>query len=196
MVLDRQRYDEIASLVARLLNELKINCIPIDPFEIGARLGFELVSYSSTSPQVHELAMMESKDGFSFLSDHSWIILYNDKKPNTRIRFTIAHEIGHILLDHSQASELAEAEANYFARYLIAPPVLIQLVAHLGISLVADLFCICLETATYALRQATNRRQFGKLVFCDADQVIFALFTTDNTEEGPHGIRQKRCPEE
>lgn len=37
-----------------------------------------------------------------------WYIYYNDKKDYGRINNTIMHEIGHIVLDHSEDSELAE----------------------------------------------------------------------------------------
>ena len=192
MVLSCQRYDEIASFVAKLLNELRINSIPIDPFEIASRLGLGLVSYSSLSPKIIEKTMMESEDGFSFQSDYGWIIFYNDRKQISRIRFTIAHEIGHILLNHSQESDLAESEANYFARYLLAPPVLVQLVAYLGPSLVSDIFLIGMEATINALRQASSRQQYRKLIYCDADQILLTLFKTEVKEEGQYGIRQKK----
>ena len=40
------------------------------------------------------------------------VIVYNDKMPEHRIRFSIMHEIGHIVLDHSEDSELAEKEVR------------------------------------------------------------------------------------
>ena len=43
-----------------------------------------------------------------------------------RIRFTIMHEIGHIVLDHTEHSDLAESEANFFAKYALAPPPLVH----------------------------------------------------------------------
>ena len=43
-------------------------------------------------------------------------IYYNDKKDAGRIRFTILHEIGHFVLGHLQQSDLAESEANFFAK--------------------------------------------------------------------------------
>lgn len=192
MTLDWKRYDDISLLVANLFQRLEINSVPINPFEIAALLRIGIVSYSSLPNRAQELAILESEDGFSFLTDHGWIIFYNDRKTFERIRFTISHEIGHILLDHSQASDLAESEANHLARYLLAPPVLVQFVAHLGIGQVADFFLIGLEAASNALRQASNRWQYGKLFFSDADQQIFALFKTDDTEEGRYGIREKK----
>jgi Zn-dependent peptidase ImmA (M78 family) len=38
------------------------------------------------------------------------------------------HEIGHYLLKHYEMSDLAEAEANFFAKFLLAPPILVHLI--------------------------------------------------------------------
>lgn len=60
-------------------------------------------------------------------------ILYNDQRSENRIRFSLAHELGHIWLEHPDQSmcqsletiERAEAEANFFAGYLLAPTALV-----------------------------------------------------------------------
>lgn len=53
--------------------------------------------------------MKKSEDGFSVEKNiGEWYIYYNDKKDYGRINNTIMHEIGHIVLDHSEDSELAE----------------------------------------------------------------------------------------
>ena len=46
-----------------------------------------------------------NEDGYSRLVDNKPVIYYNDNKPTRRIRFTIAHEIGHILLGHLSQGE-------------------------------------------------------------------------------------------
>lgn len=57
------------------------------------------------------------------------LILYNKNMPDTRNRFTVAHEIGHIILEHisyngssSQLKgKLQETEADVFAGNLLVP---------------------------------------------------------------------------
>ena len=52
---------------------------------------------------------------------------YNDiDRCYERQNWTILHEIGHIVLDHTGHSEHEEDEANFFAKYAIAPPVLVH----------------------------------------------------------------------
>ena len=61
------------------------------------------------------------------------IILYDDERPIEEIWFTVAHELGHILLGHlsyrqqdGEIPEWAEHEANTFASVLIANEILQQ----------------------------------------------------------------------
>lgn len=57
-----------------------------------------------------------------------WMIAYNDSHPASRQRFTIAHELGHIVLDHDasmatddEAAAQMEHDADAFASALLMP---------------------------------------------------------------------------
>lgn len=88
--------------------------------------------------------ILDSEEGCLWMrSDGQYIILYNDAVDNSgRIRFTLAHELGHYLLKHNEKSkktsltrysltsedyDVFEKEANYFAKRLLAPIPLIDL---------------------------------------------------------------------
>ena len=82
--------------------------------------------------------MLTSKEGCSICSKGKYIICYNDLDtdyPEGRIRWTIAHELGHILCEHFNNNKtkvardvtldddeykLMEKEANYFASMLLS----------------------------------------------------------------------------
>jgi len=65
------------------------------------------------------------EDGYVTYIGGKYRILYNDEAHPTRTRWTIAHELGHILLGHllneKREYEAEEAEANYFAKQLLMP---------------------------------------------------------------------------
>ena len=46
--------------------------------------------------------------------------------PYYRIRFSLMHELGHILLDHKASSVKNEDEADYFASCILAPRIMIH----------------------------------------------------------------------
>lgn len=83
--------------------------------------GVALLPYSETSDP--ELCKAESENGFiqhDFLTNRS-IIFYNDHNDFRIIRFTLAHEFGHFVLNHAMDDENTNAEANCFARNLLCP---------------------------------------------------------------------------
>lgn len=88
--------------------------------------------------------VLDSEEGCLWRrSDNTYVILYNDTVTNTgRVRFTLAHELGHFILKHhentnktilsryslsDEAYDVFEKEANYFAKRLLAPVPLIDL---------------------------------------------------------------------
>lgn len=100
------------------------------------------------------------EEGMSFRCDDKYIIVYNDNKPPNRIKFTIAHELGHILLGHldernNQYSK--EYEADTFASNLLAPPQMIDYAEatfddfEYSTVYIANLFCISEQCAKVRL---------------------------------------------
>ena len=119
----------IEKCVVNLYLKLGIKHFPVDPFDIAKKLNIRIVSYSTL--QLGDLALLNtvSADGVSGRNlDGKYTIIYNERKQTfDRHRFTIMHEIGHIVLGHNQNSDFAEICANYFASYALAPFPLIQL---------------------------------------------------------------------
>lgn len=72
-----------------------------------------------------------TEDGFSIGSS---VIKYNSTKPVVRQRFTVAHELGHILMGHNTGSRFVSFEtkdpneqcANIFASELLCPSILLK----------------------------------------------------------------------
>ena len=50
-----------------------------------------------------------------------YIVAYNSKKDETTVRFTLAHELGHVILGHTEDGDKQNKEANCFARNLLCP---------------------------------------------------------------------------
>lgn len=101
------KYAEIGCSVADLYEELGIKTFPIDPFDIAKRKGFVLKPYSQLSEQTCATLRQHEWSGASMRCDKSCYIYYDDSQVKTRQRFTVMHEIGHILLGHKQDSDYA-----------------------------------------------------------------------------------------
>lgn len=177
--LQAKRCEEIKEIVVRTFEKLNIRCTPISGFEIATKLGVVIVPYSSKPESVIKLILEESEDGFSVKKDGTWYIFYNDNmrsKKYRRINNTLIHECGHIVLDHTQASELAEAEANFFAKYAIAPPVLIHKLKLKSANDVYDHFDISHEAAKYAFEYYIKWLNYGGEYYKDYEMRLLELF--------------------
>lgn len=152
------RYDEIEKIVVDFFESITINKFPLDCFEICKQRGIRLIPYSELSQIAKEALNTASKDGCCAKVEIEngkfvWVIYYNDRMPKKRIRFTIMHELGHIILDHSEDSELAESEANYFAKYALAPPPLIHRLYVEDYIELATVFDLSDECAFYSMQK-------------------------------------------
>ena len=132
-----------------VLIELQINKLPIRLSPIARYYGIRIVSYSDSN-----LNHNKSEDGYSTRINDKFIIYYNEHKPPQRIRFTLAHELGHCLLNHIRDNEITyrynsendgikdinELQANVFARDLLMPATVLH---RLNISSADDISNIC-----------------------------------------------------
>lgn len=65
-------------------------------------------------------------DGLSqWTADHP-VIVINSANPTDRIRWTLAHEIGHLVLHREDATDAMEREADAFAAEFLMPEILIR----------------------------------------------------------------------
>lgn len=149
------RYEQIKWKVVHLFEKTGEDSIPVDPFAIAAELGIVVVPYRLLGKTAKAACLKVSESGFKFcFVGHDGLetryVFYNDQKPCGHVRFTVLHEIGHIVLGHLQESEVAEAEANFFAKYAIAPPMLVRMIEPTDYMDIAEAFGLSRECALYA----------------------------------------------
>ena len=98
-----------------------------------------------------------------------------------RIRFTIMHEIGHIVLDHTEHSDLAESEANFFAKYALAPPPLVHKYKPEDYCELAEIFQLSQECAMNAMKFYHRWLRYGPRNYLDYEIVLLDLFDKVHT---------------
>lgn len=122
---------------------------------------------------------LDSNEGCCWLDPKSmqYIIFYNDQVENTgRMRWTIAHEIGHFILKHNELSnktifnrnsltkeeyDVYEKEANCFARTLLAPPHVISNVGKIDVFSLSSICEISVEAANNIISFLKNGQEMG-----------------------------------
>jgi Zn-dependent peptidase ImmA (M78 family) len=120
--------------------------------------------------------MLQSEDGFTAKYDGKVYICYNDNKCYGRINNTLVHESAHIILGHSEESDLAEAEANFFAKYAIAPPALIHKLGLKSAIEIYNHFAISIEAARYAYNYYYKWLTYGNKHYTDYELRLLQLF--------------------
>lgn len=101
-------YNHATKTAWRLLKDLQICSVPIDLRSIYMDLGIQLESFTEaeSSPFATFIQKLRLKqiDGLCYKDGKRYIVFYEDKAQVNRIPFTLAHELGHILLGHHENS--------------------------------------------------------------------------------------------
>lgn len=120
------RYKDIRNATWQVLIDFNITSIPVSVTAIARAADILVVKNS----EVNELKSNEA--GVSISNRGEWYIVYDDSMARGCIRFTIAHELGHIFLGHvltvgyhartvNASKPGVEREADIFASRLLMP---------------------------------------------------------------------------
>lgn len=147
----KYEWGAITSLAYLTLIELDLHAFPIPPNKIKCK-GAKITSYQryaqKTGLSVEDVACdHELDDAFVLkgLRQGITLILYNKEKPNSRIKHTLWHEVGHVKCDHQKHSAREEIEAHFFASQANAPNVLIKAIAQRGYKIDVPFLMECFE---------------------------------------------------
>lgn len=114
---------EIFRTILEVYETCDIKEFPIDCIDVIKKLKIPLYKYSELSAKKEKECYRVSDDAFKLKGK----IYYNDSFPYIcRQRFTLMHEVGHILLKHVGDTKENDDETNYFASHFLAPRILIH----------------------------------------------------------------------
>ena len=150
------KYQLARNLSWDIILKYNIASLPVDILPLCKKMGVKVYSYQTASKLIDYLELSENtkdNDGMATMVNGKYVIFYdNEIEPFERRRFTVCHELGHILLGHvdelsprcratrwnrnSEEPDEDEAAANIFASRLLAPACVLN---ELDISTVEDL---------------------------------------------------------
>lgn len=139
-----KKYEEIVKVVNKILINENINKIPVKVSSICYSNNILLFSYKEGYNIIKKLELDDKlyNKGFSIYINNKYIIFYDENQDIKLIRFIIAHELGHIFLNHFQVDyindniSILEEEANIFAISLLIP---IQILNKININKFKDI---------------------------------------------------------
>lgn len=186
ILLSYNRYEFIKGEVVALFERYEVKTIPINGYALASKMGITLIPFSSLSEKKLCCAKILSNDGFYVEgNDGRDFIFYNDLlTPQERINMTILHEIGHCVLDHVGNSPYEEAEAQFFAKYAIAPPPLINCIHPSSSIEIASYFHLSKSAASNSFDYYQKWMFYGDKSLKDYEMKLLSLFHDDLVLEG------------
>ncbi|WP_297426280.1 ImmA/IrrE family metallo-endopeptidase [Clostridium sp.] len=191
------RYKHIKNLVNDLYIKFNIYRFPIDIKEIISSFdNIKIVSYHQfmlkynlTKEETFELLSSEEGCTDYCKSLNRYIIYYNDLyyKSEERIKWTITHELGHILCEHycnktrlfcedltENEYKFREAEANHFTGLLLSNPIILDM---LNVKSAYDIEIYCALSSEAARYRYDNYKKWRKNKFISSsDRCIIRNF--------------------
>lgn len=137
-----KRYTEIRDAVWRLILDMNITELPVKISKVLANLNIALYTYQNNYDEIADLGLADltkASDGFTVVRCKQYDIFYDNTQLPARIRFTVSHELGHIILksgfsqtdsgivyttrnnEPNKKGSPEETAANMFAARLLAP---------------------------------------------------------------------------
>lgn len=185
-------YKRARDLSWRVLLNTGTRELPVKVSRICRGYGVTLRSYQVGAPLIRELgleAQCDISDGFTVRSGDRCYVFYNMEQPPGRVRFTIAHELGHVLLGHlgdgehtvynrESSSENAPEEhtANVFASRLLAPACVLHALGAVTPEQIAAVCDISMAAARLRAGRMGVLEQRGKYGASPLERQLLAQF--------------------
>ena len=141
------------------LIETNINTLPVNLSQVIDYYNIKLKPFSSNDKQ-------------AFIENST--IFLNTQLIKTRARFTVAHELGHILLNHNNLAHtihnendnknIEEYQANIFARCLLMPAIVLKEINCIEPQDIANICNVSLQSAEYRserMKELLKRNKFN-----------------------------------
>lgn len=165
-------YKQSRNATWQCLLDFKVDRLPVKVSRIAELAGIKLVANS----QVLELPQNQS--GKTVRNGDCWAIIFDDEDTTQRQRFTVAHELGHILLGHSTEGYVPEEEmaANVFASRLLAPACVLWALNVHDAERIKELCDISLSAATVRAERMKVLYARNKFLLSDLERQVYNQF--------------------
>ena len=179
------KYKNVRNAAWNVFLDFGIISLPVRVSQIAKQMGITVLSYSAGSELIEFWrlgSLCENNDGFAAFIGDQWYIFYNESlQPRARIRFTLAHELGHFLLGHElkttpsdngsvgfteenvkkKRKSSLESEADMFAHRLLAPACVLWGLSISDAEDIASLCGLCLPEAGERARRMKQGKGHG-----------------------------------
>lgn len=193
IVLNYRDYQNVRDAAWRILLDCGITRLPVDLNWVCRQLEVRHISYARYWAELPEIA--DQTDGMTFYKNGEPIILYDNRKSPNRVRFTVAHELGHLILGHVKTNQTEalrrgtayqnnrmETEANQFAMRLLAPACVLWGLDLHNAEEIMEVCHISYQAARIRARRMTLLYKRGKFLVSPLERELYQRFQGFITE--------------
>lgn len=175
------KYKNVRNAAWQVLIDYNVNKLPIKVTDIVKQSNIKLLNNSDCK------FLKNNQLGVSIHIDNDWYIIIDDTMKIERIRFTIAHELGHIFLGHESLLHRTpnsifiekpeeETEADMFAARLLAPACVLWGMELHSPKDIAQACNISYEAATYRAMRMEILYKRNKFLTSDLEKQVYSNF--------------------
>lgn len=176
----------------QLLIDAGADQLPINLNIICEKLGVNVYTYQRAESILSKTGLTkltQDTDGMTFLIGEKPIIMYDPIRYAPRIRFTIAHELGHLILGHVSKGQCTvmnrepapndapeEMAANQFATRLLAPACVLWGLNLHSAEEIADVCQISHQAAAFRAERMAILYERGKFLTSPLERQVYSQF--------------------
>lgn len=173
----------------RILLDCEVGRLPVDLNVICSKLHIKVRTYASAEGLVRKIGARGVTDGVLLYHHNQPLILYDGDLPSARIRFTVAHEIGHLVLGHvapgqrttinrelSPTDSPLETAANQFAARLLAPACVLWGLGLHGADEIASACHISMQAASFRADRMEHLYARNKFLTSPLEREVYNRF--------------------
>lgn len=175
--MDYREYKNSRDLAWRVLINEGVRELPVKVVRLCKQMGIRVVYFTPET----------DSDGFSTIVDGQATVFVSDRCSRERQRFTVAHELGHILLGHVGEYELVNREpsrgdnpieqaANVFASRLLAPACVLWALDARTPEQIAELCQISRQSAVFRAERMEVLYQRNKFLSSPLERQVYQQF--------------------
>lgn len=178
--ISKNMYYRISRLARQFIIDNNIDELPINMGQLILNNHWKVISYTKAFDfvDIEERKIMQECSGYVKKMNGIYYIFYDNCMDIPSQRFTIAHEIGHIVMQHfSNLSPTREKEANMFASRLLMPMCVLH---ECKINSYLELQQMCnvnSELAEYRFNRLVMLRQRNKFYTDKLESIVKDQFT-------------------
>ncbi len=174
------KYKNVRNASWQAFIDFNITALPVSVNAIAKLLGIKVIKNS----EVHELKKGER--GFTMEANGNWYIVFDDTESVPVCRFTVAHELGHILLGHTMYQKKKyrtftfrddeEQEADMFAVRLLAPACVLHELQAFNANEIAKLCNISITSAGFRAERMALLEKRNKWYLHPLERKVYKNF--------------------